>query len=260
MSKITDTRTSHEDGAFTKRFCDKPSYMAELNALRGLRGSGIAPEILAHDNGTRTIRIADAGVTLRSFRTELQQSFSMSQLRRFASGLFDSLARLHSADFCHYDVKDDNICIQAHARDDGSLDLERDFKVKLIDFGLSFKVDKIPDHYFNNKTLGTPVCRSPEHINGLPLHGKAADVFCAAATVLQVIEDMPEAFPLMFGNPERQIMAVRERVDLNRPLLSASGETVPKDVQAVLFSMLHPDPIERPSSKTCYHLLGLAGA
>jgi serine/threonine protein kinase len=259
MGTFNTTGTSRQDGVFVKRFPDKPSYMAELNALRGLRGSGIAPEILAHDNGTRTIRIADAGVTLRSFRTELQQSFSMSQLRRFASGLFDSLARLHSADFCHYDVKDDNICIQAHARDDGSLDLERDFKVKLIDFGLSFKVDKIPDHYFNNKTLGTPVCRSPEHINGLPLHGKAADVFCAAATVLQVIEDMPEAFPLMFGNPERQIMAVRERVDLNRPLLSASGETVPKDVQAVLFSMLHPDPIERPSSKTCYHLLGLAG-
>jgi serine/threonine protein kinase len=260
MSKLTETLTSREDGAFVKKFGDKPSYVAELNALRGLTGSGVAPEILAHDHGTRTLRIADAGVTLRSFRTELQQTFSMSQLRRFASGLFDSLARLHSADFCHYDVKDDNICIQAHAREDGSLDLERDFKVKLIDFGLSFKVDEIPDHYFNNRKLGTPVCRSPEHINGLPQYGKAADVFCAAATVLQVIEGWPEAFPLMYGNREKQIMAVRERVDLNRPLFSASGEVVPKDVQTLLFSMLHPDPAERPTSKTCYHLLGLAGA
>lgn len=260
MSRFNDTRTSHEDGVFIKKFADRPSYIAELNVLRGLSGSGIAPEILAHDNGTQTLRIADAGVTVRSLRADLDQKLSISQLRRFASGLFDSLARLHAANFCHYDVKEDNICIQGNRREDGSLDLDRDFKVKLIDFGLSFKVDKIPERYLNNKELGTPVCRSPEHLNGLPQYGKAADVFCAAATVLQLIEDMPEAFPLMFGSPERQIMTARERVDLNRPLVSAAGEIVPKDVQAVLFSMLHPDPVERPSSKTCYHLLGLAVA
>lgn len=258
MSKFDETRTSQEDGAFVKRFADKPSYMAELNALRGLSGRGITPEILAHDNNTKTLRIEDAGRTLRSFRTDMDQRFSVSQIRRFASGLLECLSKLHAANFCHYDVKEDNICIQAQAREDGSLDLDQEFKVKLIDFGLSFKVDNIPPHYIGNKTLGTPVCRSPEHINGLPQYGQAADVFCAAATVVQIIEDAPDAFPLMFGKPERQIQVAQERVELTRALKTASGEVVPKDLQMLLYGMLHPDPNERPKSKACYHMLGLA--
>ena len=258
MSKFTETRTSQEDGAFVKRFADKPSYMAELNALRGLRGRGITPEILAHDNNTKTLRIEDVGRTLRYLRTDLEHTFSVSQIRRFASGLLECLSKLHAANFCHYDVKEDNICIQAHTREDGSLDLDNDFKVKLIDFGLSFKVDDIPKHYIENRSLGTPVCRSPEHINGLPQYGQAAEVFCAAATVLQMIEDAPDAFPLVFGRPERQIQVAQERVDIRHSLTAASGEIVPKDLQLLLSSMLHADPKERPTSKTCYHLLGLA--
>jgi serine/threonine protein kinase len=258
MSKFEQTSTSQENGAFVKKFADKPSYMAELNALRGLSGKGITPEILKHDNNTRTLHIADAGITLRSLRVDQESRFSMTQLRSFASQLFRCLSELHAENFCHYDVKEDNICVQGSIRNDGSLDLDQDFKVKLIDFGLSFKIDGIPHHYVGNKSLGTPVCRSPEHINGLPQYGQAADVFCAAATVLQIIEDAPDAFPLAFGNPERQIKVAQERVELHRSLKAASGEIVPKDMQAVLFSMLHPDPKERPSSKTCYHLLGLA--
>jgi serine/threonine protein kinase len=258
MSKFEETRTSQENGAFVKRFADKPSYMAELNALRGLSGRGITPEILSHDNSTRTLHIADAGISLRSLRVDQEQRFSMSQLRRFASGLLACLSELHAAKFCHYDVKEDNICVKGQTREDGSLDLEQDFKVKLIDFGLSFRVDDIPQHYINNKNLGTPVCRSPEHIAGLPQHGQAADVFCAAATIVQLIEDSPDPFPLAYGKPDTQIRMAQERVELTRRLTSASGEPVPNDIQALLFGMLHPVPTERPTSKTCYHLLGLA--
>ncbi len=258
MGTFNTTGTSRQDGVFVKRFPDKPSYMAELNALRGLSGRGITPEVLAHDPNTRTLRIEDAGRSLRSLRADLGQTFSVSQIRRFASGLFECLAKVHAANFCHYDVKEDNICIQGHTRDDGSLDLDKEFKVKLIDFGLSFKIDDIPRDYVDNKSLGTPVCRSPEHIEGLPHYGQAADVFCAAATVVQIIEDSPDAFPLALGNPERQIRAARERVDLTRSLTGPLDEVVPKDLQAVLFSMLHPDPRERPTSKTCFHLLGLS--
>jgi len=258
MTKFNETSTSPENGAFVKRFADKPSYIAELNALRGLSGRGITPEIIAHDNTTRTLRIADAGMTLRSLRVDAEHTFSVSQIRRFASALFQCLTKLHEANFCHYDVTEGNIWIQAQSRADGSLDLDQDFQVKLIDFGLSFRVDDIPQDYIGNKSLGTPVCRSPEHISGLPHYGQAADVFCAAATVVQVIEDAPDAFPLMFGRPERQIQVAQERMDITRSITAASGELLPKDIQAVLFSMLHPHPSERPSSKTCYHLLGLA--
>lgn len=258
MSKFDETRTSQENGAFVKRFVDKPSYMAELNALRSLSGRGITPEVLKYDDNTQMIRIEHAGTTLRSVRTEHSHTFSVSQIRRLASGLFECLSKMHTAGLCHYAVKEDTICIQAPLREDGSLDLDSDFKVKLIDFGLSFKVDQIPKSYFNNKELGTPVCRSPEHIAGLPQYGKAADVFCAAATIVQMIDGLPEAFPLMSGNPDKQILAAQERADLRHTLTTLSGEVVPKDLQAVLYSMLHPDPTERPSSKTCYHLLGLA--
>jgi serine/threonine protein kinase len=258
MSKFNETRISQENGAVVKRVADQESYIAELNALKGLSGRGITPEILAHDNTTKTLRIEDAGITLHSLRADLDHFFSVSQIRRLASGLFECLHKLHAADFCHYDVKEDNICIQAHTRDDGSLDLDKDFKVKLIDFGLSFKVDEIPESYFNNKKLGTPVCRSPEHIAGQPQYGQAADVFCAAATIVQIIDGLPEAFPLMSGSPDRQILAAQERADVKRTLTTLSGEVVPKDLQILLFGMLHPDPNERPKSKACYHMLGLA--
>ena len=258
MSKFDQTSTSKENGLYRKKFAEQKPYMAELNALRGLSGKGITPEILKHDNNTRTIHMADAGITLRSLRVDQESRFSMTQLRSFASQLFRCLSEVHAENFCHYDVKEDNICVQGSIRNDGSLDLDQDFKVKLIDFGLSFKIDDIPHHYVGNKSLGTPVCRSPEHINGLPHYGQAADVFCAAATIVQLIEDSPDPFPLAFGRPDNQIRLAQERVELTRRLTSASGEIVPTDIQRLLFGMLHPVPTERPSSKTCYHLLGLA--
>lgn len=256
MSKLTQARTFQEtEGFFVKQFADKPSYLAELNALRELSGTGVTPEILEYNDSKRILRIADAGITLRSLRVDLDHSFSMQQVRRLASGLCECLATLHAANFCHYDVKEDNICIQGEVREDGSYDLDQDFKVKLIDFGLSFRIDDIPQHYFTNTKLGTPVCRSPEHIQALPQFGKAADVFCAAATIVQIIDGSSEAFPLSLGNPARQILTAQERVELKQDMISTSGEIVPKDLQMALFAMLHPDPNDRPRSETCYYLL-----
>jgi serine/threonine protein kinase len=262
MSKFDKTRVSAESGCFVKVFPDKESYLAELNALKGLTEVGIAPAVLSHDNRAREIRIEHAGITLRSARIDLDHIFSVPQILRVAEGLFKCLSKLHAAKFCHYDVKEDNICIQTSGTDLQCLDLASELTVKLIDFGLSFQIDSIPERYVDNTRLGTPVCRSPEHIQGRPHFGQKADVFCAAATLVQLIDDSSEAFPPSLGDTDRQIKTAQEKVDPNYLLKAASGETVPKNFQVLLHRMFHPDPEQRPSSEHCYdqfHLMAKIG-
>lgn len=255
MSKFAGNRISLESGLFVKTFGDTTSYQAELAALTCLRDKGISPGIIDHDSTTQTLKIANAGSSLESIRRDQEHVFSMSQIHRFSKELMKALSVLHSENLCHYDLKEANICIAPNSDNGTTVDLDRDFSVTLIDFGLSFNLDEIPSSYIGNTNLGTPVCRSPEHLDGCPQYGQAADVFCAAATIVQLIKDEPEPFSLCYGKLDAQIRSAQELVNPGYELKSASKEVVPRDLTMLLYAMLHPSPLDRPTSQMCFNLL-----
>lgn len=241
MAPATTTRVTEESGAFTKKFSDRGSYRSELDVLRGLK-SDIAPKILEHDDKTMTLRLEHAGKDLLYLVTSEDHQFSVVQIKKILSGLLRGLVELHSQGFCHYDVTPRNVCI------DG--DLNKDFKVKLIDYGLSFALNKIPESH-KTQRVGTLSCLSPEHLARRPELGEAADVFCAGVTMLQVIQGGLDVFSLSMGKIEPQV----KEAHLQVPTRTSWGEPIPGELNLLLKAMLAQDPTHR-RSQLCLSLLG----
>lgn len=241
MAPAQGTRVTEDNGAFTKKFFDRGSYRSELDVLRGVK-SDVAPKLLAHDDQRMTLRLEHAGTDLLHLVTNEEHRFSVPQLKKVLSGLLHGLADLHSQGFCHYDVTPRNVCILG--------DLTGDFKVKLIDYGLSFALNKIPESH-KTQRVGTPSCLSPEHVACKPEQGQAADVFCAGVTMLQVIQGGLEVFSLNYGRIESQIREAHLQV----PTRTTWGEPIPGNLNLLLKSMLAEDPAHR-RSELCLALLG----
>lgn len=242
MAPAQGTRVTEDNGAFTKKFSDRGSYRSELDVLRGVK-SDIAPKLLAHDDQRMTLRLEHAGADLLHLVTNEEQRFSVLQLKKVLSGLLQGLVELHSQGFCHYDVTPRNVCIH------GDL-AASDFKVKLIDYGLSFALNKIPESH-RTQRIGTPSCLSPEHLACKPEQGQAADVFCAGVTMVQVIQGGLDVFSLNYGRIEPQVREAHLQV----PTKTNWGETIPGDLQLLLKTMLAQDPTHR-RSQLCLALLG----
>lgn len=155
-------------------------------------------------------------------------------------------------------MNENTICVLAQTRQDGFIDLDKDFQVQLVHFGMSFKCDQPLKVSFEQKEDVSRADRGSAALVGAQHHGQAADVFGAAATVVHMIGLWPDGTSVTANSPVGGIRTARENLELQRPVEVTSGETIPRDLQVVLYSTLNPDPQERPSSKTSYHLLGLA--
>lgn len=241
MAKTT-TEISPQEGAFLKECPDRASFRRERGVLLDLAGLQGIPTVLAHDEVTRIIRLSDAGKDLIQLTVNEGQAFSVSEIKRVLRGILEGLQTMHAKGIYHYDVTPRNVCIKG--------DISGDFQVTLVDFGLSFSRDKIPEAY-RTQRVGTPSCLSPEHLAMTPELGEAADVFCAALTALQLIDGGGEVLSRSLGKIEPQVMMMYTNV----PTHTRWGEAIPADLQALLKSMLNPDPQYRRSA-LCLALLG----
>lgn len=233
--------TAHE-GAFQKQFPDKASYLAELSMLRGFQGRDFAPELLGFNDQTRTLRIAAAGKDLFQLVVHEERAFSISQIQRVMKGLLKGVAELHERGNVHYDISPRNICVDG---DPGG-----EFKVKLIDFGLSYDLKSIPQSHRTQK-LGTLEYSSPEHLAMNPEQGQKADVWGCAVAMVHLIQKGFGLFSTCLGSIEAQL----KEAHLGVPEVTGWGERVPWDTVSLLKAMLRLDPNDRPTSKVCYHLL-----
>ena len=234
-------RVYENNGEYKKKFDRRDSYRSELDVLRGFK-SDIAPKLLGHDDSTMTLRLEHVGKDLLQLLNYEDQRFSVGQIRKVLGGLLKGLVDLHSQRFCHYDVTPRNVCIAG--------DLAGEFDVKLIDYGLSFSLDKIPETH-KKQRVGTPSCLSPEHLACSPELGEAADVFCAGVTMLQVIQGGLDVFSPSFGKIERQVPEAHLQV----PTKTSWGEQIPGDLHLLLKAMLAVDPTYR-RSELCLTMLG----
>jgi serine/threonine protein kinase len=221
---------------------DRAAFRRERGILLDLAGLSGVPTLLSHDERTRILRISDAGKDLIQFTQHERHVFSVSQVRQVLRGILEGLQTMHAKGIYHYDVTPRNVCIQG--------DLSGSFKVTLVDFGLSFSRNKIPEAY-RTQRVGTPSCLSPEHIAMKPELGEAADVFCAGLTILQLFDGGAVVLSRSLGKIEPQVMEAHRNV----PERMRNGEPIPSDLQVLLKIMLNPDP-EYRRSRLCLALLG----
>ncbi len=87
-------------------------------------------------------------------------------VRHYAVQLLDTLRHIHSLNFVHKDVKLENVL------------LDKDFNLKLTDFGLADKVEGSDASGFEKERFdGTFSYMAPEILLGAPFSGQAADLF-----------------------------------------------------------------------------------
>ena len=237
----TAPRVSQTENGFEKTFPNRRSYNRERRALGALQ-IDIAPRLLERDDATMTLRIEHAGKDLDWLLNGENQQFSVAQIRKVLGELLNGLKELHARGYCHYDVTPRNVCIAG--------DLASDYNVKLIDYGLSFRPDTIPETH-RTQLVGTRSCLSPEHLACRPDLGEAADVFCTGITILQVIRGgLPVILPEC-GNLASQVRDAHTLIPTN----TSWGEPLSSDLKIVLKSMLAVEPTYR-RSKLCLSLLG----
>lgn len=104
-----------------------------------------------------------------------------NEIARYLFGqLLDAIEHLHSNDYCHLDIKLENIL------------LDDDFSLKLTDFGFATKID--PSKPLT-KSFGTPSCNPPEMwLIGFELKGydgAKADIFQLGALLYILIVGVP---------------------------------------------------------------------
>lgn len=231
MRDQVQSSVTYQDGIYLKHVPTKQQYKREVAILAALEGVS-APKIHTRSDKDRTFHVESAGRDLESLLLQEEYRFNIGQIRQILRGLLLALQDIHSKNICHYDVTPRNVCINENSEDI--------FQVKLIDFGLSFFIDDIPESHRENN-IGTPSCLSPEHVNRSPEYGIAADIFCAGITILQLIQGGDEFLSLSLGDLKKQLSSAAERI----PSRTYWREEIPDDLKSALKVMLSVDPNHR---------------
>ena len=95
---------------------------------------------------------------------------SLSAVQSYCKQLLRALVVLRGLEMVHADIKPDNVLVSADYR-----------RVKLCDFGSSFKADEVE----RTPTVGSRYYRAPEIMMGM-LWGSSCDVWSLAATLFEI--------------------------------------------------------------------------
>jgi serine/threonine-protein kinase len=109
------------------------------------------------------------GETLAAIRE--RGELSVDQITELGAQIASALAALHAAGYVHCDVKPDNVLVLADGR------------VKIIDFGVSRRVDEPPQD--DASIAGTPAYMAPEQWRGEP--SPASDVYALGCMLFELL-------------------------------------------------------------------------
>jgi len=101
--------------------------------------------------------------------------FSEPVARYFFRQLIDGLSYIHSKGYCHKDIMMDNIL------------LDRNFTLKICDFGFAAKLAGDEGDYLQRNFRGTVNYQAPEILNKEPHAGAAADIFSAGVALFTMV-------------------------------------------------------------------------
>ena len=184
---------------------------------------------------------ADEEDTMRTSKRPPRRSFDEGRLRESLSQLAQGLGALHAAGKVHRDIKPSNVLV------------ERSGRVVILDFGLASDLAVHADSFTTSDDLevvGTPVYMAPEQAASKPV-GPAADWYAVGVLLYEALVGDPP----FFGRP-LDILMRKQREDPKPP--SATGATVPRDLEALCMQLLRIEPGARPTGEGVLRALGRA--
>ena len=98
--------------------------------------------------------------------------------RYYFTKFLEGLNHCHSQGIAHRDLKTENLL------------LDKDYDLKIADFGFATEVGKYQDGLLQTQ-LGTPNFMSPEIHDGLPYDGRAADLFASGVILFLMMAGHP---------------------------------------------------------------------
>jgi hypothetical protein len=167
------------------------------------------------------------GTSLRAFCGEPQPIDRVLQL---GSQIAEALSATHAMGTVHRDIKPENILVR------------RDGYVKVLDFGLAYRVSAEALTATDALPLGTPRYLSPEQAKGEPVSA-ASDIF-SFGMVLYELAAGRHPFPA-----DSPIEAVRSMLDREPAAPAAINPLVPPRLNSLILAMLAKDPSARPSAE-----------
>lgn len=138
----------------------------------------------------------------------------------------DALGAAHAAGIVHRDIKPGNLLV------------ERDGRVRVVDFGLAKRVDELDALTRDGAVLGTPAFMAPEQVEGREV-GPAADVFALGLVLYRLLSGVHP-----FARESAQATALAIAGSLRRPLLEVCPDLDPALV-AVVDKALAVKPADR---------------
>lgn len=151
-----------------------------------------------------------------------------TRVRSVLAQLAEGLAFLHARGVIHRDVKPSNAIVV-----DGT--------VKLLDFGLALERRRQDEDLAREtRIVGTAAYLAPEYVERLVVSPQI-DVYALGVLGFELCTGAPP-----FGGTMHVLSRLRKRLKI--PLASEANPEVPPDLDALISSMLSPDPSDRPSA------------
>ncbi|NMC61945.1 MAG: protein kinase [SAR324 cluster bacterium] len=200
------------------------SFSNEHEALKELKHPNIV-ELIGADEKSKTLYLsAERGVCLRCLFENLSAPDLVCALS-YLHQLSNVLGYIHDDSshpaFVHYDISDGNFIIV-------------DGKLVLLDFGTSYRLDRIPDSH-RNALIGSLDSMSPEKFKRQPELGRESDVFAFGTIAYRLVTGFRPFSP--------EMGSVREQILHYGPL---PPTTQIPELNQLIMACLSKDPKDRP--------------
>ncbi|WP_316529472.1 serine/threonine-protein kinase [Kitasatospora brasiliensis] len=224
---------NEDDAGLTRRrptVSERKRFQRECTMYELLGGQGV-PALVTHQLTrprpylvTEFIDGADLNQFLQTNRPPVAATAAI------AVQLLRVLARVHSCEVVHRDVKPHNVL------------LGHDGTVHLVDFGIALPVDPLATRHTEGRTPGSIHYQAPEIILGERQPGPTADVYGVGCIVFQLITGR-----LVFAGSDVDYIIERHHCETPAPPVSEFVDGLPDEVVGIVTRMLSKDPSLRPS-------------
>ncbi|CAG9329336.1 unnamed protein product [Blepharisma stoltei] len=158
--------------------------------------------------------------------------FSEEITRFYFHQLIETLEAVHNQGITHRDIKPENILF------------DRDFNLKISDFGFSTLIDKYADGMLYTQ-LGTQGYMAPEIHQNLPYRGEIVDLFAAGIVLFIMYTQNPPFTKAVPNDPFYRLLSKKDDKFWVYHSRNKTSDFFTQDFKNLIFSMLALQPNDR---------------
>ena len=211
------------------------SIDTEISALKNLSHQYLCNlrETIQCDHHVFIIMEHCPGDTLANLLLSDRGGLPEHKAREILRQMLEGVAYIHSQGYAHRDLKPQNIMFTENQ------------DVKIIDLGLSVKVNSIQSSERRHNNVGTPLYQAPELFNGTVLNAQTVDIW-AIGVLLHIM--LCDRLPFRFKVP-RNAANIAEFESSVKTGQYKNPDNISQQASEVLRSMLTVDPQSRPTAE-----------